>query len=102
MTEIMILGLWRIASEFHFEDHFLKMRGRKRLGVLDGDYIYDPSGDGHVLSVTDRRDTNGNGIVDWAEVKVSAHSTNHYNKPISAIYSSPLGLKFMYVAYYKQ
>ena len=33
MTEIMILGLLRIASKFHFEDHLLKMRG-KSLGVL--------------------------------------------------------------------
>jgi len=33
MAEIMVLGLWRIASKFHFEDHLLKMRG-KSLGVL--------------------------------------------------------------------
>ena len=33
MTKIMILGMWSIAWKFHFEDHLLKMRG-KRLGVL--------------------------------------------------------------------
>ena len=33
LTEIMILGLWRIASKFHFEDHLLQMGG-KNSGVL--------------------------------------------------------------------
>lgn len=33
MAEIMIQGIWSIASELHFEDHLLKMR-EKNLGVL--------------------------------------------------------------------
>ena len=33
MTEIMILGILRLATKFHFEDHLLKMRG-KNLGFL--------------------------------------------------------------------
>ena len=33
MTEIMILGMLRIASKFHFKDHLLKMTG-KNLGFL--------------------------------------------------------------------
>jgi hypothetical protein len=33
MTEIMILGMWSIASKFHFDDHLLKMRGKSQ-GVV--------------------------------------------------------------------
>lgn len=33
ITEIIILGMWSIASKFHFEDHLLKVRGKNQ-GVL--------------------------------------------------------------------
>lgn len=62
-----------------------------------GDYVYVP---GHVLLVTKIVDNNANGVVDYGDLYVSAHTNNQLDKNLKALYggtSAPSNMKFVHI-----
>jgi hypothetical protein len=70
-------------------------------GIQVGDYIYVP---GHVMFVSKVTDSNANGIVEWSEIYVSAHTNNHLDYNLKTLYGTstpPANMEFMSIYGYK-
>jgi len=66
-----------------------------------GDYVYVP---GHVLFITEVSDTNGNGIIDYNELEICAHTSNRKDKNLATLYGStqPSNMQFVRIVRVKQ
>ncbi|MDA8219122.1 MAG: amidase domain-containing protein [Dehalococcoidales bacterium] len=54
--------------------------------------------DGHALVVTDATDSNGNGNTDYNEIKVSGHTNNRNDRPLSEIVVNPAEIgSYLYI-----
>jgi hypothetical protein len=62
-----------------------------------GDYIYVP---GHVLIIVNIVDFDNDGLTDFNEIYVSAHTNNRNNHRLSDLYG-PAQVQYMWIAYYQ-
>lgn len=66
--------------------------------VRVGDLIVDPGG-GHIMIVSSATDSNGNGVTDWSEIYICAHTNDRTDSNLRALYGSsatpPVGMKFI-------
>ncbi|ULO10042.1 amidase domain-containing protein [Paenibacillus sp. 19GGS1-52] len=62
-----------------------------------GDYVYVP---GHVLLVTKIVDNDANGVVNYGDLYISAHTNNQLDKNLKALYggtSAPSNMQFVHI-----
>jgi len=65
--------------------------------TMVGDYIYVP---GHVLIIVNIDDFDNDGLTDFNEIYVSAHTSNKNNHRLSDLYD-PSQVQYMWIAYYQ-
>lgn len=57
------------------------------------------------MFITSATDSNGNGVTDWSEIYITAHTKNRKNHNLKALYSGistpPSYLKFVKIAHFK-
>jgi len=73
--------------------------------VITGDYVYDTSGGGHAMFISNVIDSNGNGSTDWPEIYICAHTSNRNNHNLKALYGGistpPSSFKFIKIVTFK-
>lgn len=102
---------WNWTSAGTFKNYIISNENSNSYGIHGGefiipndtqigDYIYVP---GHVLFVTRATDSNGNGIIDYSEIYISAHTANRRDYNLKANYLGiiPQGTRFMKIYSYK-
>ncbi|SHJ89005.1 amidase domain-containing protein [Paramaledivibacter caminithermalis] len=64
--------------------------------IKKGDYVYVP---GHVLFISKADDLDNDGVVEYNEIEICAHTSNRKDKNLAALYGSvqPSNMKFMHI-----
>ncbi len=67
--------------------------------IKPGDYVYYDGTRGHVLFITSASDEDGDGTIEYAEIKISAHTSNRKNVYLSSLYGAtkPSTIKLMHI-----
>ena len=72
-----------------------------------GDYVFSDvsSDDDHVMFITKIIDSNSNGLTEWDEIYISAHTSNRLDKNLKALYGGvstpPSNFKFVMLRHFK-
>jgi hypothetical protein len=69
--------------------------------VLRADYVIK-SDMSHVLFVVGTTDSDGDGVTDYNEISVAAHTTDHWNVRLNTIYPNPSSVTFERIVRFRQ
>jgi len=102
---------WSWTGCTQFRDMAISNRSYDKIGVQGysaprsevdlADLVYHWPNYEHVLVVVGRSDTNGNGVLDYAEIYVSAHSYNHCNYPLHDVYEDENYVRYFRIQRYR-
>lgn len=84
-----------ITSNYQNDGYGVQGYATTPSNIQIGDYIYVT---GHVLLVTKANDTDGDGVVEYNELEICAHTSNRKDCNLSALYGAqPSDMKFMHI-----
>lgn len=88
------------TSNFSNNNYGIQAYSTNPSNIDIGDYVYVP---GHVLFITDYDDIDNDGIIDYNEIEICAHTYNFKDRNLASLYGSvePSNMEFMHVVKFK-